>query len=214
VKKTTYAVPRGNSRYRLRSPKYRKKKSSPIMSFITKIFWLSILICFIVIVVSFISNMTRLSLPVPYSEHIKKYANLNDMDPLLIAAIIREESRFQAKAVSNKGACGLMQLMPDTAQEVAQELGEVCTRADLMLPETNIRYGTAYFASLLRKYDGDLILALAAYNAGFGRVDGWVAKHTGAFTIDDIPFRETRDYVRKVLESYKTYQQLNEGSQK
>ena len=154
-----------------------------------------------------------MSTPFPYADLIKKYATHNDLDPLLVAAVIREESRFQPLAVSNKGACGLMQLMPDTAKEVAAQMGETCTRADLMRSEANIRYGTAYLAFLVKKYDGDIVLALAAYNAGFGRVDTWatqILKTQKAFTIDDIPFRETRDYVRKVLQSYEKYQQNEE----
>lgn len=153
-------------------------------------------------------NLNKLGYPFPYNEEIKKYAAVNGMDPLLVAAVVREESRFQPNAVSHKGACGLMQLMPSTAEEVAKKMGETCTKTSLMQPDNNIRYGTAYLASLLKKYDGDLILTLAAYNAGSGRVDSWVAKKKGAFTIEDIPYQETRDYVRKVLASHKKYQEL------
>lgn len=201
--KNTSALSRRSGLYFMRSPQRHKTKTS----WFTKL----ILTCFILLTIGFIffiSNITKLNYPFSYAETINQYANLNNLDPLLVAAVIREESRFQADAVSGKGACGLMQLMPATAEEMAGKMGETYTKASLMKPENNIRYGTAFLASLMKKYDGDMVLALAAYNAGGSRVDGWAAKKEGAFTIGDIQYQETRDYVRKVLESYKTYQRL------
>ncbi|MDR2736343.1 MAG: lytic transglycosylase domain-containing protein [Gracilibacteraceae bacterium] len=188
----------------------RRRKSG--LSWVVKFF----LVCLVICVVGYVFvtfnvnklNISKLGYPFSYSDYIKKYADANGLDPLFVAAVIREESRFQPNAVSAKGACGLMQLMPATAEEVARKMGETSTKTSLMQPENNIRYGTAYLASLMKKYDGDLVLSLAAYNAGSGRVDSWVARKKGAFTVGDIPFQETRDYVRKVLESYKRYQEL------
>jgi len=205
VKKSFCPVSRGDNSYRVGSTRRRQTKAVRGMKF----FIFTILLFGCIAVLFYIIHL--LNNPFPYAEPIKKYAAHNGLDPLLVAAVIREESHFHSLAVSNKGACGLMQLMPETAKEVAAHMGETCTRSDLMRPETNIRYGTAYLAFLMEKYNGDMVLALAAYNAGFGRVNTWIAKKK-TFTVDTIPVQETREYVRKVLQSYEKYRQNAETS--
>ena len=126
----------------------------------------------------------------------------------LVDKVIQQESAGRVDAVSPKGARGLMQLMPDTARDMAAELGLPFSEARLTTDaEYNKRLGSAYLDKLLQRYDGHQALALAAYNAGPGRVDEWLKAHgdprrgeigTGAW-IERIPFQETRDYTRKIL---------------
>lgn len=128
--------------------------------------------------------------PAAYEQHIRKAALSHMIDPLLIKAIIRAESNFDPNAVSTKGAQGLMQLMPGTAKRM-----RVRNAFD---PMQNIAGGTRYLRDLLDSYDGNLTLSLAAYNAGPGNV----AKNG---PLPKIP--ETREYVRRVIGHYRSYQQ-------
>ena len=105
-----------------------------------------------------------------------------------------------------------MQLMESTALEEAEEVNEeISVTERLYNPEINIKIGTKYYAKLLRKYDGNTLLALAAYNAGIGNVDNWIKqgiiKEDGS-DIEKIPFKETNNYVRKIVRDYKIYQKL------
>lgn len=148
----------------------------------------------------------------PNPELIVYYAQVNQVDPYLIAAVIKTESNFNSKAVSSKGAVGLMQLMPDTAKWIAEQMGEKNFKTeDLYNPETNIALGSWYLANLQKEFKGDAIIVLAAYNGGRGNVKKWLEKKnwTGEHkTLDQIPFPETRQYVRKVLWNYKMYNYL------
>ncbi|RNC29673.1 MAG: Soluble lytic murein transglycosylase [Candidatus Dichloromethanomonas elyunquensis] len=153
----------------------------------------------------------KLLYPYPHKQIIEKYASAYGVDPLLVTAVIREESHFIPYSSSHKGAIGLMQLMPETAKEISAWLGENYTNVDLKKPEDNIRFGTWYLASLTKQYSGNHILVLAAYNAGSGRLNKWLdssSKDLNSYLIEDIPFKETREYVQKVLASYKTYSSL------
>lgn len=153
----------------------------------------------------------RIYYPFPYKSTVEKYAADNGVDPLLVIAVIREESRFIPKSKSSKGAVGLMQLMPDTANEIAVKLDGRSPEIDLSDPDTNIRYGTWYYAQLNKEFSGNTILALAAYNAGIGRVNSWLnesPKELNAYQIADIPYPETEEYVKKVLEAYGHYSRL------
>lgn len=125
---------------------------------------------------------------VPFADSIVSVATQAGVEPELVRAVIAVESNFDPRAVSAKGAQGLMQLMPATAAELGVR--------NVWDPGDNIRGGTAYLARLLAKYD-DLSLALAAYNAG----EGAVQRHGGI-----PPFRETREYVERVLNTYRSYQ--------
>lgn len=105
-----------------------------------------------------------------------------------------------------------MQLMESTALEEAEEVNEQISVIErLYNPEINIKIGTKYYAKLIRKYDGNTLLALAAYNAGIGNVDNWIKqgiiKEDGS-DIENIPFKETNNYVRKIIRDYKIYQKL------
>lgn len=133
------------------------------------------------------------------------------LDPYLAAAIIREESQYDARAVSRVGAIGLMQLMPSTAQAVAQWHGGTVARDDLFDHETNIRYGVRYLDQLLGQFNGNLVHAVAAYNAGPPIVTSWIQKFGDKEPdefVESIPYQETRQYVRRVLRSYREYRRL------
>ncbi len=146
-----------------------------------------------------------------YSEYVEKYSQEENIDPLLVYAIIKAESNFNEGATSNKGACGLMQLLDGTAKEVAQNsVMEYESGETLYNPESNIQIGIKYFASLKKQFKSTE-LALAAYNAGSGNVNQWIADGTlkeDGSNIENIPFKETNMYVRKILNSYKIYQKL------
>jgi soluble lytic murein transglycosylase len=151
----------------------------------------------------------ELTLPLRHDDIIRQQAAAKHVDASLIAAVIYTESRFRDQT-SHVGAKGLMQLMPDTADYIARKTGGTrFTRADLATPQINIAYGTWYLRYLLDKYHDNTILTLAAYNAGEGKVDQWraVAAARGErFRVaDHIPFKETRDYVHRVLNARKDY---------
>lgn len=135
------------------------------------------------------------------------------VDPYLITAIIREESQFDWKAVSRVGAIGLMQVMPGTANAVAQRYGfPPVVRDDLFDQETNIRIGVRYVEQLLEQFSGNVVHAIAAYNAGPVVVGSWIALHRGRSQdefVELIPYQETRQYVKRVLRSYREYTRLN-----
>jgi soluble lytic murein transglycosylase len=142
----------------------------------------------------------RLRYPLEYEHIVLGHAENYDLEPALIAAVIYRESRFDPDAVSESGAVGLMQLLPDTAEGIAELTGGSAFRVDdLYEPELNVRYGSFYLRRLLTKYDGDVELALAAYHAGQGNVDEWLAEG------GRIEFAETREYVDDVLEARDVY---------
>ncbi len=142
--------------------------------------------------------------PLEYEAEIRASATEFGVEPSLVAAVIKAESRFDPEATSSRGAYGLMQLLPETARFVSERTG---ISGDFRDPETNIRIGTRYLSYLQSRYDGDQRLALAAYNSGEGRVDRWLSR--GDFDVSrDIPFAETRDYVRNVTESQRVYEDL------
>jgi soluble lytic murein transglycosylase len=143
-----------------------------------------------------------ITLPLNHEDIIRQQARQKNIDPALIAAVIYEESKFRDQT-SHAGARGLMQITPATAEFIARDSGGTrFTQADLATPQINISYGAYYLRYLLRRYDGDETLAIAAYNAGETHVNNWVARAGGrdAFDVEaDIPFPETRKYVEGVL---------------
>jgi soluble lytic murein transglycosylase len=150
--------------------------------------------------------------PFPYQGTVFRYAVEHQLDPFLIAGMIRTESKFIPEARSPKGALGLMQVMPETGQWVAGQLKYPDYSPGVLTdPEVNIRFGVWYLASLKREFQGNEILMLAAYNGGRGNVRQWMGQFgwTAAFAeIEQIPFRETREYVVKVLRDKERYRQL------
>jgi len=150
-------------------------------------------------------------LPLRHEDIIRQQAADKHVDPALIAAVIYTESRFRDQT-SHAGAKGLMQLLPSTAHDIARKSGGTAfVQGDLANPQVNISYGSFYLRYLLQRYGGNEVLAIAAYNAGEGRVDQWIfdARHKGE-TFDrarHIPFPETRHYVQQVLDARSRYRQ-------
>ena len=151
----------------------------------------------------------EIRLPLRHDDIIRQQANDKNLDPSLIAGVIYVESRFRDQT-SHAGAKGLMQIMPGTADYIAHKSGGTAfVQGDLAEPQINIAYGSWYMRYLLEHYHGNIVLALAAYNAGEGKVDEWwqsAAERGERFRVaDHIPFPETRDYVTKVLEARRAY---------
>src|SRR5690349_1648425 len=145
----------------------------------------------------------EITLPLRHEDIIRQQAHDKGLDPALIAAVIYTESHFRDGQVSAAGAQGLMQLTPATARYIARKSGGTqFVVDDLGTPQVNIAYGAYYLRYLLRRYDGNVDFALAAYNAGEGNVDRWIADaraHERALTVTAIPYSETRAYVQRVL---------------
>lgn len=154
----------------------------------------------------------KINYPRKYEEHVEQYAKENELDPLLVYAIIKAESNFKPDVVSSSKAIGLMQLLESTAKEKAEkEEIPFESAADLYDPQKNIQLGCAYFAELLENYDGNLALAIAAYNAGIGKVNAWIREGTiqkDGSDIENIPYKETNTYVRKIIRDYDIYQKI------
>ena len=152
--------------------------------------------------------------PLKYSEYVEKYAEEYNIDKYLVYAIIKEESNFEENAKSTSNAVGLMQIMQPTALETANKIELDIAEGDLFNPELNIRLGLKYFTSLLEKYKNNYNLAIVAYNAGIGNVDKWIKEGTikeDGSNIENVPFKETNNYVRKILRDYEIYKELHKN---
>ncbi len=148
--------------------------------------------------------------PIFYNDIILKYARENEIDPFLVAAVIRVESNYHPEAHSHMNAHGLMQILPDTAEWIANRKGEEFQRELLTDPEYNIRFGTFYL-KYLKDHFNDWELALAAYNAGLNNVESWLNNpeySKDGKNLDHIPFPETRNYVKKIREYHEAYHQV------
>ncbi|HEY6763007.1 MAG TPA: lytic transglycosylase domain-containing protein [Baekduia sp.] len=153
--------------------------------------------------------VTEIALPLRHEDIIRQQAHDKGLDPALIAGVIYAESHFIDHRTSSAGAEGLMQLTPATAQYIARKSGGTQFRvSDLGTPQVNISYGAYYLKYLMQRYGDDVPLVLAAYNAGEGNVDKWIAAARAknkSLNIDAIPFGETRSYVTKVMDARKQY---------
>lgn len=144
--------------------------------------------------------------PLKFSEYVTASAEGYGVDEYLIYSVIKSESGFKPDVQSAKGAQGLMQITPQTAQWALGKM-EADTNADIFLPEVNISVGSWYLGWLIDEYDGNLAAALAAYNAGPTNVGKWIGED-GLMQFEDIEFAETRDYVEKTLKYYEMYKKL------
>ncbi len=145
------------------------------------------------------------TLPLDHEDIIRQQAGEKGVDAALIAAVIDTESKFSATAKSSAGARGLMQITPEAAEDIARHSGATTFKtSDLSDPEINIKYGTYLLAERIEYYGGDVVAALASYNAGPGPVEKWGGND---MTIDDITYPETRAYVQLVLERQKEYRE-------
>lgn len=160
-----------------------------------KVFLLIIILC-IIAVSSLGMTFSRFS----YSSIIKSISKDLSLDYPLVKSICKVESGFKKDSISKKGAIGIMQLMPSTAEEVCNKNNIGYAQDRLFDPHFNIYVGCLYLKELTAKYT--LEWAICAYNAGPTRVDNWIASN---FTIEDIPYKETREYLKRVLKYKKIY---------
>ena len=154
--------------------------------------------------------------PLKYWDVVERHSQENDLDPYLVAALIRQESTFNARVRSPAGARGLMQIMPATGQTIAREQRRRYQHADLYDPDVNVRFGTHYFRKVLDIFGGRIDYALAGYNAGPHRVRAWTRTESSADPeefIEEIPFTETRNYVKLVLRNEMLYRRIYVSSE-
>jgi soluble lytic murein transglycosylase len=150
--------------------------------------------------------------PKAYWPDLRRYSVLNGLDPYLVASLIRQESEFNAGALSHANAVGLMQLLPKTGKSVAKQVKlKGYSAPQLYTPAVNLELGTRYFKDMVDKYNGQFEYALAAYNAGTDRVGDWLGQ--GHYRdpqefVESIPFTETREYVQAILRNASVYRQL------
>jgi soluble lytic murein transglycosylase len=153
----------------------------------------------------------RVLYPLAFWPQVAGAAHSEGLDPLLAIALMRQESLFDTTARSPADARGLMQLLPSTAEQVARERGRPSPTDQLYDPEVNVTLGVAHLADLMRQYGGDPLKATAAYNGGADAVARWQQRF-GTLPpdefVENITYRETRDYVKKVMGNYRRYQQL------
>ena len=152
--------------------------------------------------------LVNMRFPVRYLDIINEHAG--GLEPSLVLAVIMAESSFRREAESHRGAQGLMQLMPATAQEIAEQMGMVdFSPEDVWIPEVNIAMGTFYLNRLKTLFGGNVELALAAYNAGQGRVNSWLANpefSADGRSLDVIPFPETYNYLHRIRFNQRVYE--------
>ena len=171
-----------------------------------KLFKAVIFVLVIVGIIKAIPYVTDYLFPSLYERQVERYSDEYGVPKNLIMAIIKAESNFTKDAVSEKGAKGLMQIMDETGEWCAKEIG--ISEPDLFDVETNIRIGTFYISHLIKMYDGNTETAIAAYNAGFGNVDKWLKDgtlSTDGKNLSSVPFEETDKYIKKVMLYKKVY---------
>jgi soluble lytic murein transglycosylase len=159
------------------------------------------------------ARVARLLYPIEHLDAVLKWSAIYELDPLFVYAVMREESWFDARAVSWAGAHGLLQIMPATGRDLARRVGlPRFDRSDLFVPEVNIRLGAYYLHVLLKELDREPAMALSAYNAGKKNAIRWKNGMNGDFDVDEyvagITYRETFNYVQKVTRSWEIYRHL------
>ena len=159
-------------------------------------------------------NFFKILYPKTYKDVVSLYEEKYQVEENLIFALIKAESNFDKDAISHRSAIGLMQLMEDTAKDVARtnaiDIEFENMKEELCDVDKNVQIGTCYLSTLMERY-GNKEVALAAYNAGIGTVDGWIEKgiiKKDGTDIENIPYKETNNYVRKILRDYKIYEDL------
>lgn len=157
---------------------------------------------------------SALAFPMPRQSSVISYSQQVGIDPAWAYGIMRQESRFNVGAKSNVGAGGLMQIMPDTAKYIARKLGEPYSASNVATGDTNIRYGTFYMSDILNNLGGQPVLATAGYNAGPNKARTWQPEFSSLPAdqyVETIPYPETRNYVKAVMENATNYDVLLGG---
>lgn len=181
----------------------------------------SFFILIMIFMISFLfikrNNISKMRYCIDYDNYVQKYSKERDLDPLFVHSVIFAESGHDPNAVSERGAVGLMQIMPETGYWISKELGrDDFDETELKDPETNIDMGTWLLRYLLNECDDSERNALAAYNAGIGNVSDWLENHdysSDGQNLDVIPFKETSEYVDRITYAYDRYRELyNEDS--
>ncbi|MGH9592388.1 MAG: lytic transglycosylase domain-containing protein, partial [Bryobacteraceae bacterium] len=154
----------------------------------------------------------RIAFPLPYRSDLERYARDNEVDPFLMAALIRQESEFDNRAVSPANARGLTQIEPSTGRELSRRLKlRKYTTTKLFDPAVNLRFGSYYFKQMTDQLDGNTEAALAAYNAGLSRARAWLKwgdfREPAEF-IETVPFTQTRGYIQAVLRNADAYRRI------
>lgn len=156
-------------------------------------------------------DLTITTYPLEYQDLIRQYAAENELQPAYVASVILAESSYRADAVSSVNAQGLMQILPSTGEWIAGKFDETYAEGCLFDPDTNIRYGCWYLGFLMRRYDGDMRCASAAYHQGQGTVDKWLADpafSSDGKTLDKFDSKVTEAYVNRILKYYEKYEEL------
>ncbi len=172
---------------------------------------ISVIICLSLLAVGFVGVRwvnKQYIYPIKYEEEVLRYSVKYQLDAYLVLSVIKVESSFNENAVSNKGANGLMQMLPSTAKYVAKSLNR--TEYNLLDSEDSIEFGCYYLRYLINKFES-VNLALAAYNAGEGRVREWLVSFEGEVNDSDlsyIQFKETKQYLKKIKKSLSKYKKL------
>ena len=177
-----------------------------------KLIILLLLIVAICVVVLWIYK--NIFFPRKYKDIVEQACSIYNVDPNLVYAVIKQESKFNVNAKSHSGAKGLMQIMDATAKEMARSIDSIDNKTyDIYDPYTNILIGTKYISYLINHFDGNYYLAIVAYNAGMGKVEAWLDKPYTEYIdyselYNDIEYMETRNYITNVLNYYNFYTKL------
>jgi len=159
-------------------------------------------------------ELIKVFYPYNYKQTIVEHSQKYNLDPKLVATVIKAESNFYVFAKSKKGALGLMQITPATGEWISKKLGyEKFDEEMLYNPETNIKFGCWYIDYLSKHYNYNLKYVFSAYNGGEGNVDKWIENGTidgDISNVEDIPYPETKKYVQKIRTNYKIYKALYE----
>lgn len=173
-----------------------------------------ILLIIVIVCISILVIYTNIVFPRKYKDIVEQACSLYNTDPNLIYAVIKQESKFNPDALSKSGAKGLMQIMKTTADDMARNVNIIdINNYDIYEPYTNIFLGTKYISYLINHFDGNYYLAIVAYNAGMGKVEGWLDKPYIEYSdfssvYNCIQYNETKTYLQNVMNYYNTYTKL------
>lgn len=154
----------------------------------------------------------RLIYPIHFRDYITQYSRMNNLNPYMTISLLKEESYFNPEAVSSSNAKGLMQMLPGTAMDIAKWKGlDYVNSSDLFQPQKSIEFGTAYLSHTKELLNNSNLFAVAAYNSGPGAVKNWIKNNPNGDKdqfVENIPYKQTRDYVKKVFGSYWNYRRI------